>query len=371
MRFAHRTGMSREKRVRRNVPSTPPKRPLVTVVVPAYNYARFLPDCAGSVLSQRDVDVKLIIADDYSTDDTPRVAAELAASDARVTVIRNDRNKGHIPTVNQTLALVDSEYVVKLDADDLLTPGSLARSTALLESHPEMGFVYGRPRHFTGPVPKIADSSTKSWTIWPGRDWLAARCGSSVNVISQPEVVMRTGLARRAGFFCAKLEHTSDMGLWLSLATMSDVGRINGPAQGLYRVHEASMQRTVHAGIMVDLEGRRDAFAAAFAGKRAGLPNAEELHEIARRNLAVMALDEACRAYDRGQTSEKPVDDLVAFATNVCPEAQQLREWKALEHRRSVGAERASRHPRFFATAVTRRLLEEACHWHWLRSGEL
>ena len=48
----------------------------VTVVVPAYNYARYLPDTARSVLTQRDVDVRLIIADDASVDETPEVTAE-------------------------------------------------------------------------------------------------------------------------------------------------------------------------------------------------------------------------------------------------------------------------------------------------------
>ena len=369
-RLTRRTGTSYQRRVRHKVPSAPCKRPLVTVVVPAYNYARFLPDCANSVLTQRDVDVKLIIADDCSTDDTPRVTAELVASDPRVSVSRNERNKGHIPTVNATMALVESEYVVKLDADDLLTPGALARATALLEDCTDVGFVYGRPRHFSGLVPKLPDSSTRSWTIWPGADWVAARCRCSANVISQPEVVMRTALMRRAGLFCSDLPHTSDMHLWIKLASMGDVGRINGPAQGLYRVHDASMQRTVHAGIIADLEGRRDAFDAALTAEAGALPKAGELHKTARRSLAVTALDLACRAYDRGRTPEKPVDELVAFAVEICPEARQLRAWAALEHRRLVGAERAQRHPQFFADAVTRRISEELGRQRWLRTGE-
>lgn len=351
--------------------SAPRTRPCVTVVVPAYNYGRYLPECAQSVLTQRDVDVRLIIADDASNDDTPLVTAELATSDPRVTVIRNRRNKGHVPTVNTALELVDTEYVVKLDADDLLTPGALARATALLEACPQLGFVYGRPRHFEGAVPKLSDASARSWTIWPGADWIAARCTSGANVISQPEVVMRTTVARQAGWFCEELPHTSDMGLWLKLASISEVGRINGPPQGLYRVHDASMQRTVHAGVMIDLEGRRDAFELALTSGPRPLPGAQELLRVARRSLAVTALEYACRAYDRGRTGEKPVDALVSFAVDVSTETRQLKEWKALEHRRSIGPERASRHPQFFADAVTRRISEQLGHWHWLRTGEL
>jgi hypothetical protein len=357
--------------VTHTAPSAPQIRPGVTVVVPAYNYARYLPDCARSVLAQRDVDVRLIVADDASTDHTPAVTEELAASDGRVTVIRTDRNRGHIPTVNAALGLVETEYVAKLDADDVLTPGALARATALMEACVDVGFVYGRPQHFSGPAPKVSDTSTRSWTVWPGGEWIAARCRSGANVISQPEVVMRTATARQVGWFCPELPHTSDMSLWLKLAAISEVGRINGPAQGLYRVHDASMQRTVHAGVMIDLEGRRDAFAVALRAMADVIPDADQLHTIARRTLAVAALDRACRAYDRGRTDEQPVDELLAFALTVSPDTRELKEWKALQHRKSIGPQRAPRHPRFFADALTRRISEELGHRNWLRTGEL
>jgi hypothetical protein len=361
--------MSREKRIERGVPSMPTGRSTVTAIVTAYNYGRFLAECAHSVLTQRDVDVRLIIVDDCSTDDTPLVTAELGR-DPRVTVIRNEPNLGQIPSVNMALERVESEYVMKLDADDLLTPDSLARSTALLEAHPRIGFVYGRPLHFSGPVPAMASTPAKSWTVWAGHDWVAGRCRSGYNVISQPEVVMRTAALRAAGPVRADLPHTFDMHLWIQLASMGNVGRINGPAQGLYRVHDASLQRTIHAGALFDLRGRRDAFDAAFAAAAGTIPGARELHETARRNLAAVALDRACRAYDRGQTCEQPVDELVSFALETCPGARQLREWRALERRRYVGAKRAQRHPRFFAAALARRSAEELGHWLWLRTGE-
>jgi hypothetical protein len=371
VRFTFRTGASRVKQVRSGVPSAPRTPAQVTVVVPAYNYARYLPDCAGSVLGQRGVNVKLIIADDASTDETPRVTAQMAAADSRVTVVRNAHNKGHVPTVNGALELVDTEYVVKLDADDLLVPGALARATALLEDTPDVGFVYGRPHHFSGPVPKLPDAPTRSWTIWPGAEWVAARCRSGANVISQPEVVMRTSMARQVGWFCGDLPHTSDMGLWLKLASVAKVGRINGPAQGMYRIHDASMQRTIHAGVMMDLEGRRDAFDLVLSANDSPIPGSDELLRLGRRALAVTALEYANRAFDRGRTAEKPIDELAAFALDVSPRTPTLREWKALQHRRSVGAARAVRHPRFVADALTRRISEELGYRYWLRTGEL
>jgi len=352
------------------VPSTPARRPSITALVPAYNYARYLPECARSVLTQRDVDVRLLIVDDCSTDETPAVTADIADNDARVSVIRNDPNRGHIPSVNRGLEQVETEYVLKLDADDLLTPGALARATALLEAHREVAFVYGRPKHFRGEAPHAGESRASRWTIWSGRDWVARRCESGINVISQPEVVIRTDVLRTALPIRTELPHTSDLHLWMQLASLGDVGRINGPAQGFYREHAASMQRTVHAGAIFDLRARRDAFDSFFAAEGALLEGAAELHTLARRTLAESALDAACRAFDRGRAHDAPVDEFAAFALETCSDGRRLPGWAALERRRSVGAARAGRHPRFVAAAVRRRAFEEIGRWRWKRTGE-
>ena len=67
----------------------------VDVIVPCYNYGRFLRECVESVLTQP-VDVRVLIIDDASTDDTPEVAAALAAEDGRVEFRRHAVNRGHI-----------------------------------------------------------------------------------------------------------------------------------------------------------------------------------------------------------------------------------------------------------------------------------
>ncbi len=327
----------------------------------------------NSALAQADVEVEVLVIDDCSSDDSLQVAAGLQASDARVSVISHQRNRGHIPSVNEGFARLGSEYVVKLDADDLLAPGSLARATALLEAHAEVGFVYGRPQHFSSRIPKPVASPTRSWSVWSGREWVARRCRTVNNVISQPEVVMRTETLRQVLPIRTDLPHTSDLHLWIALASVSDVGRINGPVQGYYRVHDQSMQRTAHTGQIFGLRARRDAFDAAFAAQAGGLSGAAELHAAARRALAAEALQRACHAYDRGRTGEdqEPIDRFVTFAIETWPSVCELPQWIALKHRQAVGAHRAPRRPRFVADAVSRRAVAELRRWRWRRTGEL
>ena len=67
------------------------RRPTVSVVVPCYNYGRFLSDCVHSVLAQQGVDVDVLIIDDASPDGSASVAEAVAAGDDRVRVIRHVR----------------------------------------------------------------------------------------------------------------------------------------------------------------------------------------------------------------------------------------------------------------------------------------
>ena len=66
--------------------------PSVDIVVPCYNYAHFLEDCVASLLSQRDVDVRVLILNDASPDNTEQVGQKLAQSDPRVTYQKNEEN---------------------------------------------------------------------------------------------------------------------------------------------------------------------------------------------------------------------------------------------------------------------------------------
>jgi hypothetical protein len=343
--------------------------PRVTVVVPCYNYANYLPDAVGSALRQASVEVDVLIIDDASSDESARVARGLAAASPRVQVVHHHRNLGLVDTMNEGLSAATGEFVVKLDADDLLTPGSLARSTSLLRAHPSVGFVYGHPLHFSSGTPPQPRSRVRSWTIWSGHDWLARRCRRGVNCISNPEVVMRASALHQAGRLKVRIAHASDLELWLRLAAIADVARVNGPDQACYRIHAQSMSRLTYAGALNDLRGRWDGFAAAFAGPPGALHDAAPLYGEACRALARDALDRACRAYDRGRTSQVPVAALMSFAEEVWPDAQALPEWKGLERRRSIGPERCRIAPPFVGRAVTRRVGDELYRWRWRRSG--
>ena len=116
----------------------------VDVIVPCYNYAHFLPSCIGSIRAQEGVEVRALILDDASGDDSEKVGTELASRDPRIQFRRHPVNIGHIATYNEGIEWADGDYLLVLSADDLLTPGALARAARLMDAHPEVGLTYGR-----------------------------------------------------------------------------------------------------------------------------------------------------------------------------------------------------------------------------------
>jgi glycosyltransferase involved in cell wall biosynthesis len=115
--------------------------PRVSVVVPAYNLARFLPAALDSALAQdwpADA-LEVIVVDDGSTDETPAVLAHYAG---RVRAIRRP-NGGLVAAVDRGLAAVTGDYVALLDADDEWPRDRLRRQVEHLEAHPAVGLVHG------------------------------------------------------------------------------------------------------------------------------------------------------------------------------------------------------------------------------------
>ena len=115
---------------------------LVTTIIPVYNRAGMLRDAVASVLAQTYRPVEIVIVDDGSSDDTVRVAEELAREHEEVRVVRQN-NAGAGPARGAGRAVARGEFVQHLDSDDLLLPRKFELQVAALRAHPECGAAYG------------------------------------------------------------------------------------------------------------------------------------------------------------------------------------------------------------------------------------
>jgi len=346
-----------------------PARPTVSVVIPCYRYGRFLRDSVSSVLAQEGVDVRVLIIDDASPDDSAEVARKLAADDERVEVRVHAENKGHIATYNEgLLEWADGDYSVLLSADDLLTPGCLARATAVLEANPGVGFVYGHSKYWVDseprPAPRVEPTGT---TIWSGHEWLRIVCGLGHTVVTSPEVVVRTSLQQQIGGYLRALPHTADVEMWMRFAVHADVAFIKGVDQAYYRIHGTQM--TVERVPLVDVRQRKAAYDALFAAYADQIPDARRLAGRAYRKMAKEATWRACRAYERRRMDSTPIDELVEFARSTYPTADRLPEAWGLRWRRKVGPRICPYLQPIMFSAVHRRLRNMLWWRRWARQG--
>jgi glycosyltransferase involved in cell wall biosynthesis len=127
----------------------PPPERTVAIVVPCYQHGRFLAECMASIRAQTLAPAQVIVVDDRSEDPETDAALRALDDDPHVRVLRLATNSGPSAARNRALREVTANYVLALDADDLLLPDALETMVAQLESAPaDVGFVYPNPQHF-------------------------------------------------------------------------------------------------------------------------------------------------------------------------------------------------------------------------------
>jgi glycosyltransferase involved in cell wall biosynthesis len=272
----------------------------VDVLVPCYNYGRFLEACVRSVLEQSLDDVRVLIIDDASSDDSLAVAERLSHADRRVSVISHPQNLGHITTYNQGIAWASSDYILLLSADDLLAPGALERAVAIMDANPDVVLTHGRcvVWHDDFPFPQIDLERDCSWAR---QDLIAEMCNTATNFVPTPTAIARTCTQKAIGGYRATLPHSGDMEMWLRFAAHGAVARINA-VQAIYRKHSSAMSNLYFAAISDDYVQRKLAFDSFFS-ECGDLLESRSLRAQAYHALARQAFENGIGQLRRGQFS--------------------------------------------------------------------
>lgn len=208
----------------------------VSVCIPTYNAARYLPEAIESVLQQDFDDYELVICDDVSTDQTPEICR--GYHDPRVRYIRYEESGRQAGNFNRCLQEARGEYVTLLHADDWLLPGFLRDRVKRLDDDPGLGFVFG--------AVQIADAESNI-TSMNGRwaddhdfrpmellDHLLFGC-----IVSPPSMMVRKAIATKAGPFRTDLTWGHDWEWAIRLAEAGGAYYASTPGS-VYRVHDES-----------------------------------------------------------------------------------------------------------------------------------
>lgn len=276
--------------------------PKVDIVVPCYNYGRFLTACVRSVLDQSVRDLRVLIIDDASTDDSLALANDLARDDGRVSVVTHSQNRGHIATYNEGIAWASGDYFLLLSADDLLVPGALERATRIMDENPGVVLTHGNciTWHDDQPFPAL---EPKPDYTWKRHDLLQEICKTAVNSVPTPTAIGRTKIQQLIGGYRPSLPHAGDLEMWLRYAAHGSIAQISA-VQAIYRKHTTAMSNSYYRRMLSDYQQCQQAFDSFFEEYGDDLPDSAGLRSAARRALAKRTFRSGLGQFRRGQVLE-------------------------------------------------------------------
>jgi glycosyltransferase involved in cell wall biosynthesis len=285
---------------------------MVSVVIPTFNRASFLPDAVRSVLEQTHRDLELIVVDDGSTDDTPAVLARFPAECLQVIRIPYSGSAAHARNVG--VARAKGRFVAFLDSDDVWLPTKLERQLAALREAPKCRWSYTLFDHIDERGAAMAPLKGGVGKAISGMV-LASMITEEALVMVQ-SVVAEATLVREVGGFDETPELREDLDLCFRMAARSETCAVN---EHLLRVRH-------HAGrTTFDLPEVREWRVRALR-KLADGPAEPRIRRLCRKEIARELVDLA-RAYD---WKGRPKDALAALGRAARERPHHWEMWTTL-----------------------------------------
>jgi len=229
-------------------------KPVVSVVMSAYNAAPFIRAAVDSVLAQTFRDLELVVVDDGSTDETPQILSEI--DDPRLVLLRQD-NAGHASGLNTGLEAARGEFITFLDADDLCDPTRVEKQLAALKANPNIHGVG------TWEVVVDQDGNPLAYPTQPcepeqiRRAYAEGRMG-----LNGMSVMIRAEVFDAVGRFRPAIDPCHDLDMWMRVTERFDVACLPERLY-IYRQHPQatshSRKARVHFArqVVVDLQHER------------------------------------------------------------------------------------------------------------------
>lgn len=210
--------------------------PKVTVVIPAYNAMRYLPETMETVLNQTYTDFEVLVINDGSTDDTPKWVDELSKKEPKVRMV-SQANQGLAGARSAGVIHARGEYIAYIDADDLWESTKLAKQVQCLEENPEVALVYtwtALADERGNPTGRVVASDAEGY-VWEKLTEMNFVCCGSTPMI-------RRSCFDEVGLFALDVSPSDDWDMWLRLAAKYPFKVIKEPLI-YYRQHSNNSSR--------------------------------------------------------------------------------------------------------------------------------
>lgn len=183
--------------------------PLISVVMPVYNGAKFLHEAIDSILLQSFTDFEFIIINDGSTDKTEEII--LSYNDSRIVYIKNEQNLRLIKTLNKAVDFARGRFIARMDADDISMPSRFQRQLAIFKSDNSIDIVNINAYTLSEDGKQFREQKASMTVSAEAARYLI----SLQNLICHPGVMVKAGLLKKYKYIDdVSREHIEDFDLW-------------------------------------------------------------------------------------------------------------------------------------------------------------
>lgn len=218
-------------------------KPKVSICMPTYNYAKYLPEAIESVLEQDYSDYEFIIIDDCSKDNSFEIISQYASQDKRIIFRRNEQNIGMVNNWNLCLQNARGEYIKYLFGDDKFASRDVLRlMVSLLDNNKDVSLV-ASARYLIDERSNVVGvwSEFKGNIVYDGKKIIRECLIRNSNMIGEPSVVMfRRGMAARG--FNNQYKQLVDWEMWYHILEQGNFIYIKEPLCA-FRVHSAQQTK--------------------------------------------------------------------------------------------------------------------------------
>lgn len=191
------------------------EQPLVSIIIPTHNRQGYLKRAIKSVLCQTYQNIEIVVIDDGSTDETPKIVSELAKKEPRITALKNEINLGFVKTLNRGINRARGKYIARLDDDDFwVDPKKLEKQVGFLERHPDYVLVGG------GVIKIDKEGKELVRYLLPEKDEVIRRSILIDNLFAHSAVLFKKDAWERAGGYDGEFGFFADRDLWLKLGKL-------------------------------------------------------------------------------------------------------------------------------------------------------
>lgn len=191
------------------------KQPLVSIVIVTYNRAEYIERAVQSILAQSYKNVEIMIVDDASTDETPRILSKINKREPRVIILTNKENLNNTKSANKGIRQAEGKYIARLDDDDFWCGlDKLKKQVDFLEKNPEYALVGG------GIIRIDKRGKEIIRYLFPEDDMDIRKIILVDNTFAHSTVLYRRDIFEKVGCYDEQFTFLEDRDLWLKIGRL-------------------------------------------------------------------------------------------------------------------------------------------------------